>query len=100
VLSERLGLSLSRQMLRRIVESTLGNPLFALEVGRTFIESGLRQIGEDIPVPDAVEDMLGKEIAQAFYVAVNTVEVHLSHVYAKLGVRSRTQLAQRLAGPG
>jgi DNA-binding NarL/FixJ family response regulator len=34
------------------------------------------------------------------YVAVNTVEVHLSHAYARLGVRSRTQLAQRLAGPG
>jgi hypothetical protein len=34
------------------------------------------------------------------YVAVNTVEVHLSHAYAKLGVRSHTQLAQHLAGPG
>ena len=28
---------------------------------------------------------------------VHTVEVHLSRVYAKLGVRSRTQLAGRLA---
>ena len=34
------GLSLPRQLLRRIVESTLGNPLFALEVGRALVEHG------------------------------------------------------------
>ena len=56
LLSERLGLSLSRQLLRRIVESTLGNPLFALELGRTLVERGLPEIGEEIPVPDAVEE--------------------------------------------
>ncbi len=37
------------------------------------------------------------------FVTVHTVEVHLSHAYAKLGVRSRTQLAaasrRRLAPP-
>ena len=31
------GLVLSRQILRRIVHSTLGNPLFVLEVGRTLL---------------------------------------------------------------
>jgi DNA-binding CsgD family transcriptional regulator len=48
----------------------------------------------------AAKGLANKEIAQALYVAVNTVEVHLSHAYAKLGVRSRTQLAQRLSRPG
>jgi hypothetical protein len=38
-----------------------------------------------------------KEIAQALVVTVNTVEFHLRNAYAKLGVRSRTQLAARLA---
>ena len=36
-----------------------------------------------------------KEIARALYVTVSTVELHLSHAYAKLGVRSRAQLAAR-----
>ena len=64
LLSERLGLSLSRQLLRRIVESTLGNPLFSLELGRALVERGLPEIGEDIPVPDALEDMLGTRVAR------------------------------------
>ena len=37
-----------------------------------------------------------KEVAAALFLAVRTVEAHLSHVYAKLGVRSRTELAGRL----
>lgn len=64
LLSERLGLSVSRQLLRRIFESTLGNPLFALEMGRALVERGMPEIGEDIPVPDAVEDMLGTRVAR------------------------------------
>jgi len=38
-----------------------------------------------------------KEIAQALFVSVHTVEAHLTHSYAKLDVRSRGQLARRLA---
>jgi DNA-binding CsgD family transcriptional regulator len=38
-----------------------------------------------------------KEAAAQLFVSVYTVEAHLSSVYAKLGIRSRTQLAARLA---
>ncbi|MGZ4281695.1 MAG: helix-turn-helix transcriptional regulator [Solirubrobacteraceae bacterium] len=47
----------------------------------------------------AAEGMTNKEIAQALFVTVKTVEVHLSSVYRKLGLSSRTQLGSALAGP-
>jgi DNA-binding CsgD family transcriptional regulator len=64
LLSERLGMSLPRQLLRRLVDSTLGNPLFALELGRSFVEQGLPAIGEELPLPEAVEDLLGTRVAR------------------------------------
>ena len=63
ILVGRLGLTLPRHLLRRIFDSTLGNPLFALEVGRQLVDSGLPAIGDDLPVPDAVEDLLGTRVA-------------------------------------
>ena len=41
-----------------------------------------------------------KQIARELYVAEHTVEVHLAHAYAKLGVHSRAQLASRFASHG
>ena len=44
----------------------------------------------------AASGLANKEIAQALVVTVSTVEYHLSRTYAKLGIRSRAQLAARL----
>jgi DNA-binding CsgD family transcriptional regulator len=63
VLAARLDLSVSRQLLRRIVEVTLGNPLFVLELGHTLIQMGVPEIGEDMPVPGGVEEILGTRVA-------------------------------------
>ena len=45
----------------------------------------------------AAHGLTNKEIARHLSIAVHTVEVHLSRAYVKLGVRSRSQLADRLA---
>jgi DNA-binding CsgD family transcriptional regulator len=44
----------------------------------------------------AAQGRSNKQIASELYVTVHTVEKHLSHVYTKLGVRSRGQLAAAL----
>ena len=57
LLADRLGLSLPRPLMRRLAETTQGNPLFALEIGRALGPS------DEIPLPDAVEDMLGIRVS-------------------------------------
>jgi DNA-binding CsgD family transcriptional regulator len=66
--------------------------------------SGRRSGGENelTPSEQRVVDLVtrglsNKEIAAQLFVSVYTVEAHLKHAYAKLGVRSRGQLT-RLAG--
>lgn len=64
LLLDRLGLNIRRQLLRRIVEATRGNPLFALELGRTLAERGPPATGEEMPVPNVVEDLLDTRVAR------------------------------------
>jgi hypothetical protein len=58
LLAERLDLTLSRHHIRRIVETTLGNPFFALEIGRALGDR------VDLPLPHALEDMLGTRVSE------------------------------------
>jgi DNA-binding NarL/FixJ family response regulator len=46
----------------------------------------------------AAEGLSNKDIAQALFVTTKTVEVHLSNVYRKLGIGSRTELPRALGG--
>jgi DNA-binding CsgD family transcriptional regulator len=45
----------------------------------------------------AAEGLSNREIAQALFVTMRTVEVHLTHAYQKLDISSRSALADALA---
>jgi DNA-binding NarL/FixJ family response regulator len=47
----------------------------------------------------AAAGLSNKQIAARLYLSAGTVEAQLSRVYAKLGIRSRAQLARRLGAP-
>ena len=44
----------------------------------------------------AAEGLSNAQIAQALFVTVNTIETHLRHVYAKLAINTRAQLAEKI----
>ena len=64
--------------------------------------SGRRAGGDDLTETEvrvaelAVAGRSNKEIASELFMGVSTVEAHLSHVYRKLGIRSRAGLGSRL----
>ena len=86
----------------------LGSPGWATRVRSELGRVGARRprasdeltASERQVVELAASGRANKEIAQALSLAVHTVEVHLSRAYAKLGVRSRSQLAGRLTRDG
>ncbi len=68
---------------------------------RTILLSGLDALtaSERRVAQMAAEEMSNKEIAQALFVTVKTVEQHLSRVYRKLNIGSRKDLGAALAAP-
>lgn len=64
--------------------------------------SGRRAVGDGLTETEtrvaelAATGHSNKEIAAALFMGVSTVEAHLSHVYRKLGIRSRAGLGTHL----
>ena len=109
-----LGAAQRRAKRRREARETLEEALgifgrigAALWADRTRAE--LRRISGRAATPGALtpaeervaslvaEGKTNREVAAAFFLSERTVEGHLSHVFGKLGVRSRTELARELA---
>jgi DNA-binding CsgD family transcriptional regulator len=83
----------------------LGSPLWAEQARSELARIGGRAPGGGEPTATeqkvaqlAAAGRTNKEIAAELFMAVRTVESNLSRIYAKLGVRSRTELAGRVAG--
>ncbi|HEV2372383.1 MAG TPA: AAA family ATPase [Streptosporangiaceae bacterium] len=62
LLSARLRLVLPHRVLRQVFEVSQGNPLFALELGRTMAQRGVPEPGAELPIPDIAEDLFGERI--------------------------------------
>jgi DNA-binding CsgD family transcriptional regulator len=63
ILATRLGLRLPHHLLRRVHETTAGNPLFALELGRQLATRDPVTLTGNLPIPDHVDDLLGLRVA-------------------------------------
>jgi DNA-binding CsgD family transcriptional regulator len=77
----------------------LGAPLWAAKARRELsaatarpIASGLTQTQHRVAALIA-QGQTNREIAAAMFITVNTVQTHVRHIFQKLGVRSRTELA-------
>ncbi|HEV2917821.1 MAG TPA: LuxR C-terminal-related transcriptional regulator [Actinomycetota bacterium] len=58
--------------------------------------------GELTPTEQRIAQLVGegrknREVAEALFISVKTVEANLSRIFHKLGVRSRTELTRRIA---
>jgi DNA-binding NarL/FixJ family response regulator len=54
------------------------------------------------PTEQRIAELVGegkknREVAEALFLSVRTVEANLSRIFHKLGVRSRTELTRRIA---
>ena len=68
-----------------------GRPRRAVLSGADALTPGERRVAEM-----AANGMTNREIAQALFVTTKAVQWHLRHVYRKLGVSDRAEIARRL----
>jgi DNA-binding NarL/FixJ family response regulator len=63
LLADRLARPLPRRVVRQVFETSHGNPLFALELGRAVLERGLPEIGAALPIPAVLGELFGARVA-------------------------------------
>jgi DNA-binding CsgD family transcriptional regulator len=100
----------ARSQLRTTLEAFtgMGAEAFALRAERELLATGERARKRTTDTVDeltpqetqiallAAHGQRNREIAAQLFISTSTVEYHLRKVYRKLGVKSRTQLAQKL----
>ena len=86
----RLGAALWQEQACRDLASVSGRP-----PGDTELTASERRVAELVACGGT-----NKEVAAQLVVSERTVATHLTHIYAKLGLRSRTELARALPASG
>jgi DNA-binding CsgD family transcriptional regulator len=76
------------------ITATGARPRKVLQTGLDALTASERRVAQL-----AADGMSNKEIAQTLFVTIKTVEVHLSHAYRKLEIKSRAQLDKALLTP-
>jgi DNA-binding CsgD family transcriptional regulator len=97
----RQGLELANQLGAVLLVEQASEELAAIGARpRKLLQTGLETltVSERRVAQMAATGMSNKEIAQALFVTVKTVEVHLSSVYRKLQINSRRKLSKALTG--
>lgn len=98
----------ARQRLTEALEllDALGAPLWAEKAASELARIPGRRRSDELTETErrvaglAAAGRSNKEIAAALFVTVRAVEANLTRIYAKLGVRSRVELASRLGPDG
>lgn len=94
---------LAREPLGRALEifERLGSPLWADRARDELARIGGRALAPAAltPTEERVAELVAagwtnREVAESLFMSVKTIERHLTHIYAKLGVRSRRELAR------
>jgi DNA-binding CsgD family transcriptional regulator len=91
-LAERGGATLLAQYAHEELVATGARPRRLVLTGAAALTPSERRIAAM-----AAEGLSNREIAQALFVTLRTIEMHLSNAFRKLDVSSRTQLAAALA---
>ncbi len=91
-LAQRSGATLLAEQTHEELIATGARPRRVVQTGAAALTPSERRIAAM-----AAEGLSNREIAQALFVTLRTVEMHLSNAFRKLDVSSRTQLAAALA---
>ena len=79
----------------------LGAPLWADKARRELPKTATRTSGERLTETErrvtalVAKGQTNREVAATLFITENTVQTHVRHIFLKLGVRSRTELAAR-----
>jgi DNA-binding CsgD family transcriptional regulator len=90
-LAERCGAAGYVQRARRELHATGARPRRHVLSGADALTASERRVAEL-----AAEGLANRQIAQALFLTINTIETHLTHAYQKLGISSRQGLREAL----